>query len=132
MGFILSRPQCVNEISIEAGLVIPLTGDESYNHFAALSIPPKLDNVNFEYEAGAVAFLERYAIEGGEIIDVSDIESSIVKDNFTMEEIWEVIDSLTKNKAPGIDSIPAEFICYYKEELVPIITSTLNYVIEQK
>ena len=54
----------LNEISRGTGSVIPLTGDELYNHFAALSIPPKLDNVNFEYEAGAVAFLERYSIDG--------------------------------------------------------------------
>ena len=33
----------------------------------SLAIPPKIPNANLEFEAEAIAFLERHGAEGGEI-----------------------------------------------------------------
>ena len=60
------------------------------------------------------------------------LESQIVNDNFTSHEINQAINSLKRNKSPGIDGIPAEFLKHYEDVLLDDITYLFNYIIDHQ
>ena len=60
------------------------------------------------------------------------LKLQIMNDNFTVSEISDVIDSLKNNKAPGNDLIPVELIKNFKLDLLPVLTSLLNYIIDMR
>ena len=60
------------------------------------------------------------------------LKAGLLNDNFTTSEIIAMIGSLKKNKSPGLDCIPGEFIKVCRYELLDVITVALNFIIEHR
>ena len=70
---------------------------------------------NSVHETTALNFLHQY--DTGQYVRNISLE---FKDNITNTEVARSIDYLKKNKSPGMDSIPAEFIKTVNQRYVPI------------
>ena len=106
--------------------------DEFLDLFKDLAIGREADYFNYDYEKCAVDFLSKYDNGDLHMYKVDTLKLQIMNDNFTVSEISDVIDSLKNNKAPGSDLIPAELIKNCKLELLPVLTSLLNYIIDMR
>ena len=101
-------------------------------HFTNLASSPEADYFDNTMLKTAVSFLEKY--DAGELTPTHNnkVELELINDNFTVDEIRTVINSLKNNKSPGIDRIPAEVIKTCKEDIHHDITNLFNYVIEMR
>ena len=106
--------------------------DEFLDLFKDLAIGREADYFNYDYEKCAVDFLSKYDNGDLHMYKADTLKLQIMNDNFTMSEISDVIDSLKNNKAPGNDLIPAKLIKNCKLELLPVLTSLLNYIIDMR
>ena len=89
------------------------------------------DYFDYDYENCAIDFLSKCDNGVPHVYNVDTLKLQILNDNFTLHEIGDVIDSLKNNKAPGNDTIPAELIKQCKQELPPLITNLLKYIIDK-
>ena len=90
------------------------------------------DYFNEEFENIALDFLRQYDnSRNAHSVDVSTMDE-IINGNFTTEEIECGIDTLTSNKSPGNDCIPAEFIKVCSNVLCKTIATVFNYMIKQR
>ena len=101
--------------------------NEFYEYFQSMSTPNKEMCFNLEYETVALKFLQHH--DTGYYVRNPSVESNIINDNFTIEEVETSIDYLKNGKSPGIDGIPAGFIKCCKCTLSPDISLILNYII---
>ena len=106
--------------------------DTFANHFETLSKSPSACHFDKEYERQAPNFLDKYESGELDIIMKQSLESQIVNDNFTSHEINQAINSLKRNKSPGIDGIPAEFLKHCKDVLLGDIKYLFNYIIDHQ
>ena len=77
-----------------------------------------------------VSLLYYYYQMYSEIAVSNTLEIGILNSKFTIQEVKGAIDYLRKNKAPGCDNIPAEFIEFCKEGVAGNINIVLNYITE--
>ena len=106
--------------------------DEFLDLFKDLAIGREADYFNYDYEKCAVDFFSKYDNGDLHMYKADTLKLQIMNDNFTVSEISDVIDSLKNNKAPGKDLIPAKLIKNCKLELLPVLTSLLNYIIDMR
>ena len=85
---------------------------------------------DYEYEKEAIAFLSNSNLKISPRL--ADEKDFLLNSNFTEEEIRYCINHLKNNKAPGVDSIPAELIKYNCESLINEITLLFNYILESR
>ena len=109
-----------------------LCPDEFLDLFKDLAIGREADYFNYDYENCAVDFFSKYDNGDLHMYKADALKLQIMNDNFTVSEISDVIDSLKNNIAPGNDLIPAELIKNCKLELLPVLTSLLNYIIDMR
>ena len=108
--------------------------DDLFNHFTNLSKPSNDNSFNMEYLEKAKLFMERHL--NNQLPRESDlsneIELEILNANFTKDEIFNAIESLKRNKSPGSDHIPGDFVKQCKDSLVDILCDIHNYRISNK
>jgi len=121
----------IKDISpVSHGQNIP-SPDEFYNMFRNLALPRDACYFDYGYENYAIAFLDMYD-NTPYIENANSLKLELLNDNFTIDEISRTIEQLKNNKSPGLDSIPSEFLKLCKDELIGVLTDSLNYIIEQR
>ena len=102
-----------------------------FSFFKNLAKNNERDYFSSEYEKYAIQFLEDYDQE--RIKPPSNkTELDILNQNFSEAEIRAIILSLPNGKSPGLDGIPAEFFKAGVNEITPLYTLVINYILEMR
>ena len=124
----------IDRLSGSKSVATEPSDSEFFNHFNQLSNGQALPTFSVEYEAEALAFFNKY--DASNSTNDQSLESMIINDNFTANEVETAIDKLKNNKSPGIDHIPAEIIkqcrMFGKHLLTDDIAMVLNYIIQYR
>ena len=106
--------------------------EEFYNAFMEQASPNHDIEWDAIYEDSILSFLTKYENGSLDGLCQNSIMLDIINDNFTREELSNVISTLKVNKSAGYDGIPPEFYKTLTDVLVDDIALLLNYVIEKR
>ena len=106
--------------------------DDLFKHFVEIGKNPKKEYFDENHLKEIQNFLKEYDSSSILSESINNEISEILNKNFTLEEVKYAIDGLKNNKAPGVDSIPAEFIKFCKNRLSVELQLVFNYIIEKR
>ena len=106
--------------------------EELFRHFVNLSKPSDDKTFNPEYLEKAKEFFEQYKSKSPETDQICSDELEVLNANFSRDEVINAINSLKRNKSPGSDLIPGDFIKECKDSLADTLCDVYNYMIANK
>ena len=111
--------------------------EELLEHFINLAKPSKDKSFNHKRLNQIKLFIDKYQNEKNsdktaETSNFDKLENEILNSNFTKDEILYAIDNLKRNKSPGSDLIPGDFVKQCKLQLAETLCDLYNYMIANK